>query len=73
MDVKQQEYQEELKKAQGKDFTHSWVNSSAFLFYLQVACLVAFILGASYMLYSKRFHKPEVNVQESTLYTPDYK
>lgn len=67
------EYQEELKKAQGKDFTHSWVDSSAFLFYLQIACVVAFIIGASYMLTTKRFSKPEVKVQESTLYTPQYK
>jgi hypothetical protein len=69
----QQEYKEELQKVQDKDFTHSWVSSSAFLFYLQVACIVAFVLGGCYMLYNKRFEKPEVKVQESTLYTPKYK
>ncbi len=69
----QQEYRQELQKVQGKDFTHNWVSSSSFLFYLQVACLVAFILGGCYMLYTKRFEKPEVKVQESTLYTPKYK
>ena len=68
-----QEYQQELKKIQDKDFTHNWVSSSAFLFYLQVACIVAFVLGGCYMLYSKRFDKPAVKVQESTLYTPKYK
>jgi hypothetical protein len=73
MDTRQSEYQEELKKVQDRDFTHSWVSSSAFLFYLQVACFVAFLAGASYMLYTKRFHKPEVTIQESTLYTPKYK
>ncbi|MBI1343285.1 MAG: hypothetical protein GC171_10160 [Terrimonas sp.] len=68
-----QEYQEELQKVQDRDFTHNWVSSSAFLFYLQVACVVAFLIGGSYMLSTKRFHKPNVKVQESSLYTPKYK
>jgi hypothetical protein len=68
-----QEYQQELKKVQDRDFTHNWVSSSAFLFYLQVACVVAFVLGGCYMLYTKRFEKPEVKVQESSQYTPKYK
>jgi len=70
------EYQQELKKIQDKDFTHNWVSSSAFLFYLQIACIVAFLFGGCYMLYNKRFEnsgpqKPKI--QESTLYTPKYK
>ena len=69
----QQEYHEELQKAKERDFTHSWVSSSAFLFYLQVACIVAFVLGGCYMLYNKRYEKADVKVQESTLYTPKYK
>lgn len=73
MDYRHQEYHEELQKVQDRDFTHSWVSSSAFLFYLQVACFVALLLGSCYMLYNKRFEKPEVKVQESTLYTPKYK
>jgi hypothetical protein len=68
-----QEYQEELQKTQDRDFTHNWVSSSAFLFYLQVVCIVAFLFGCCYMLYTKRFEKPEVTVQESTQYTPKYK
>lgn len=67
------EYQQELQKVQDKDFAHNWVSSSGFLFYLQVACLVAFLFGACYMLFTKRFDKPTVKVQESTLYTPQYK
>lgn len=67
------EYQEELKKVQDKDFTHNWVSSSGFLFYLSVACIVAFAFGGCYKLYTKRFEEPRVKVQESTLYTPKYK
>jgi len=70
---RQHEYQEQLQKVQDKDFAHNWVSSSAFLFYLQVACIVAFVLGGCYMLYTKRFDKPEVKVEENTLYTPKYK
>jgi hypothetical protein len=70
----QKEYQQELQKVQDRDFTHSWVSSSAFLFYLQVACIVAFVLGGCYKLYEKRYDgKPHVNVPENTLYTPKYK
>lgn len=69
----QQEYQQELQKVQDRDFTHNWVSSSAFLFYLQVACIVAFLLGGCYMLYTKRYEKPVVKVQDSSLYTPRYK
>lgn len=68
-----QEYQKEVEKIKGRDFTHDWVSSSAFLFYLQVACIVAFIVGSSYMLYTKRFEKPAVKVEDSSLYTPKYK
>ena len=68
-----QEYHEELKKIQDRDFTHNWVSSSGFLFYLQVACFVAFVFGGCYMLYTKKYSKIEAPVQESTLYTPKYK
>jgi hypothetical protein len=68
------EYHEELQKIQDKDFVHNWISSSAFLFYLQVACIIAFLIGACFMLYSKRYHgQPDVTIQESTLYTPKYK
>lgn len=68
-----QEFQQELKKVQDKDFAYNWVSSSAFIFYLSVACLVAFTFGGCFKLYTKRFEKPEVTVQESSLYTPKYK
>ena len=73
MSTPNQEYQEELKKVQDKDFAYNWVSSSAFIFYLSVACIVALIFGSCYNLSTQRFEKPEVKVQESTLYTPKYK
>ena len=71
---KQQEYQHELQKVQDKDFTHNWVSSSAFLFYLSVFCIVAFSLGSCYKIYQQRYTgKPDVAVPESSHYTPKYK
>jgi hypothetical protein len=56
------------------DFTYSWVNSSVFLFYLQVFVFIAFTFGCAYSLYSKRYKgKPEVTIQSSSEYTPQYK
>lgn len=57
-----------------KDIAHSWVNSSVFLFYLQVFCVVAFVFGGCYSLYTHHYKgKPQVEVPENTLYTPKYK
>ncbi len=57
-----------------KDFTKNWVNSSRFLFYLQVFCTLAFLLGGCYRLYNQRYKgKPDVEVQKSSQYKPEYK
>ncbi|HEX8313939.1 MAG TPA: hypothetical protein VF609_03050 [Flavisolibacter sp.] len=76
MDYRQAEYQEELQKVQDRDFTHNWVTSSAFLFYLSLACLLAFGFGTCYKLSTVNFKtsQPEkVTIQESSRYTPQYK
>jgi hypothetical protein len=63
-----------LKDPKLKDFAHSWVNSSVFLFYLQVFVVVAFIVGGSFGLWAHRYKgRPEVAVPSNTLYTPQYK
>jgi hypothetical protein len=57
-----------------KDFAHNWVHSSVFLFYLQIFCITAFVLGGCYGLYTMRYKgKPKVEVPENTLYNPKYK
>ena len=57
-----------------KDVAHNWVHSSVFLFYLQVFCIIAFVLGGCYSLYTMRYKgKPKVEVPENTLYSPKYK
>ncbi|WP_205510698.1 hypothetical protein [Longitalea arenae] len=62
------------KDPRDKDFKRSWVNSSVFLFYLQVFCILAFVLGGCYSLYAHRYKgKPKVEVPGNTQYTPQYK
>jgi hypothetical protein len=64
----------ETNDATDKDFTKNWVNSSRFLFYLQVFCIAAFVLGGCYRLYNQRYKgKPVVEVQKSSEYKPEYK
>jgi len=64
----------ELKNPKLKDFANSWVDSSVFLFYLQVFVMIALLIGGSYGLYTHRYKgKPQVNVPGNTLYTPQYK
>ena len=65
---------EEYKDPKLKDISYNWVNSSVFLFYLEVFCIIAMVIGGSYALYSHRYKgKPEVVVPSNTLYTPEYK
>jgi hypothetical protein len=66
--------QTQEKDYREKDFAHNWVNSSVFLFYLQVFCLMALVLGGCYSLYQHRYKgRPDVAVPEHTQYTPKYK
>ena len=65
---------QEIKDPRLKDFAYSWVNSSVFLFYLQVLCVVAITLGGCYGLYTHHYKgRPDVAVPSNTLYTPQYK
>ena len=66
--------QAQEKDFREKDVAYNWVDSSVFLFYLQVFCIMAFLLGGCYSLYSHRYDgKLKVNVPQNTLYTPQYK
>jgi len=63
-----------VQESTNKDFTKNWVNSSRFLFYLQVFCILSFVLGGCYKLYKSRYKgNPEIEVQSSSKYVPEYK
>ncbi len=56
-----------------KDLSKNWVNSSRFLFYVTVLCLLAFVIGCSAQLYNHRWKGIGApNVPESTKYNPTY-
>ena len=64
----------ELHEHKQKDFSYNWVTSSLFLFYVQLFCVLALVLGGCYKLYEHRYPgKPDVEVPDNTLYTPKYK
>lgn len=68
------EQQTEFIDESHKDFSHSWVSSSRFLFLCQVFLFLALVGGCSYGLFSHRWKgKPEVEVPANTLYNPQYK
>jgi hypothetical protein len=65
---------EEHKNPLLKDIKYNWVDSSVFLFYLEVFCIIAMLVGGSYGLYAHRYKgKPEVLIPANTQYTPVYK
>ncbi len=65
---------QEIIEHEEKNFTKNWVSSSRFLFYLQVFVVLAFVLGGCYRMYNQRYKgKPNVEVQGSSKYIPEYK
>jgi hypothetical protein len=57
-----------------KDFTKNWVSSSRFLFYLLLSGMFINMLSGCYRLYKSRYKgKPDIEIQGSTKYTPEYK
>ena len=64
----------QVEEVNSKDFTKNWVNSSRFVFYLSVFTIVAFLFGASVRLYQSSYKgKPNIEIQGSSKYTPEYK
>ena len=56
------------------DFTKSWVNYSKFIFYLSVVCILAGLFGNSIKLFQSGYKgHPDVEIQSSTQYKPEYK
>jgi hypothetical protein len=65
---------QEIIDHEQKDFTKNWVNSSRFLFYLQVFCILSFVLGGCFQMYNQRYKgTPAVEVQSSSKFKPEYK
>ena len=66
--------QEEISKSRGKDLAYSWVSTSRFLFYCQIAIYAALILGGCYTMYKHKYKgKPNVEIPANTQYNPQYK
>lgn len=58
----------------GKDLAYSWVSTSRFLFYCQMAIFAAMIVGGCYTMYKHAYKgKPQVEIPANTQYNPQYK
>lgn len=56
------------------DVTTSWVSTSRFLFYCQIAIGAALFIGMCYGLFANRYQgKPNVEVPPNTQWNPSYK
>ena len=61
-------------KLASKDITKNWVNTSRFVFYLSLFSILAWVFGASVKLHQQCYKgKPDVEVQSSSKFTPEYK
>ncbi len=57
-----------------KDLTKDWVSSSKFFFYLTVFSVLSLIFGSCFNLYKHSYKgKPDVEVQGSSKFKPEYK
>jgi len=66
--------QEEIIDNKGKDIAYSWVSTSRFLFYCQLAIVFALVIGIVYGMYVHRYKgKPNVEIPANTQYNPQYK
>lgn len=61
-------------KNKSKDVAYSWVSTSRYLFYWQLAIGLALFIGMCWALYANRYKgKPHVEVPTNTMYNPTYK
>lgn len=66
--------QEEIIDNKEKDIAYSWVSTSRFLFYCQLAIVLALTVGIIYGMYVHRYKgKPNVEIPANTQYNPQYK
>ncbi|MCO6497492.1 MAG: hypothetical protein J5I50_07495 [Chitinophagaceae bacterium] len=67
-------HHEEEIESSNNDVARSWVSTSRFLFYVQVAVVLALFVGMSYGLYTNRYKgKPKVEIPANTQFNPEYK
>ena len=68
------EHNQEIAENSGKDLAYSWVSTSRFLFYCQIAIFMALVAGGCYTMYQHAYKgKPNVEVPGNTMYNPTYK
>lgn len=66
--------EKDRKRLLESDVRYNWVSSSRFLLYLSLFATIIFLLATCVKLFNNRYKgKPDIEIQSSTKYTPEYK
>ncbi|MDR0792598.1 MAG: hypothetical protein LBE82_04765 [Chitinophagaceae bacterium] len=69
-----EEKRAEIVEMKEKDFLYDRVSSSRFLFYVNAFWIIALIVAGSFQLYLNHYKgKPDIEIQGSSKYEPQYK
>jgi len=72
--TREEALQKEYTELKEKDLCYNQVSTSRLLFYLALTGFICFVAGCSFQLYKHSYAgKPDVEIQSSTHYTPEYK
>ncbi|MFT4203898.1 MAG: hypothetical protein QM610_08270 [Chitinophagaceae bacterium] len=72
--TKEEALQKEIVELKEQDLRYNRVSTSRLLFYLSLTAFICFVAGCSFQLYSHSYAgKPDVEIQSSTHYVPEYK
>ncbi|PZP49356.1 MAG: hypothetical protein DI598_08055 [Pseudopedobacter saltans] len=72
--TKEEALKNEYTALKEQDIRYNRVSTSRLLFYLSLTAFICFVAGCSFQLYQHSYKgKPDVEIQGSTHYTPEYK
>ena len=64
----------QIEQLKEKDFLYNRVSSSRFLFYVNAFWIIALIFAGCFQLYLNHYKgKPDIEIQSSSKYEPQYK
>ncbi|WP_447642914.1 MULTISPECIES: hypothetical protein [Chitinophagaceae] len=72
--TKEEQLHQEYIDLKEQDLRYNAVSTSRLLFYLALTAFICFVAGCSFQLYKHSYKgKPDVEIQGSTHYSPEYK
>lgn len=72
--TKEEQFNQEYIELKEQDLRYNRVTTSRLLFYVSLLAFICFVAGCSFQLYKHSYKgKPDVQIQGSTHYVPEYK